>query len=351
VTGIVGLSSSSLAALGLTPVEERVYRQLIASAGGSSRAVARRLRMPVPEAEATLDLLVDAGLVRVTSTDVPAYVPGRGVEPSGTSEFRYVAEPPSSRLTRLLRAQADKLVRAGTAVDQLAELYRQMQQEWAGTEQARTVNGVDEVNRTVFELLALTTTSIVQLDRQPFVRATRPRRLAPAMFDAMTRGVAVRTIYAEDAFRVGGYAAYMQEAAYLGEQARTLTHLPMRFLVSDDRTALLPLASDGPWVSSVLVVSGRELVDNLGQLFDELWEQARQPARPAGDPRAEPLVFTDEEVGLLRMLADDLTEDAIGRHMGASSRTIGRRLSALQRKMGVSTRFSLGAAAASHGLL
>ena len=61
--------------------------------------------------------------------------------------------------------------------------------------------------------------------------------------------------------------------------------------------------------------------------------------------------MTDDEVTLLRMLADDMTEGAIGRHLGASTRTVGRRLARLQGKLGAHNRFALGVEAARRGLL
>ncbi len=356
VTGLVGLSSSSLSALGLSPLEERVYRQVVGSTGSTAFAIARRLRAGVPEIEGILGQLVRSGLVTAARADVPAYVRGRGVEPSGSSEVRYVPEPPANRLSRLLQLQAARLVNAGNAVEQLTQLYGAMQEDWAAPDSVRVVHGADEVNRTVFELLSLTSTELVQLDREPFVRAGRPCLLPQAMFDALDRDVAIRTIYAEDAFRVEGYADYMAEAARSGEQARTMKHLPLRMLVSDARTAMLPLAADGPWVSAALVVRGRELVEGLGRLFDELWEHAspRTAEVTAEEVPREASTgadYTEQDVALLRMLAADLTEDAIGRHLGTSSRTIGRRLAVLQRRMGVHTRFTMGAEASRLGLL
>ena len=51
------------------------------------------------------------------------------------------------------------------------------------------------------------------------------------------------------------------------------------------------------------------------------------------------------------MLSTDMTEAAIGRHLGASARTVGRRLAELQHKLGAQTRFGMGVEAARRGLL
>ena len=214
------------------------------------------------------------------------------------------------------------------------------------------VEGVDEVNRAVHDLLSTTGAELLNLDRQPFARASSPYSLQNAVIEMLGRGVDVRTIYAGDAFRVAGYASYMRQAARTGERARLLAHLPVRFVVSDRGAAILPLAAHGPWVSAALVARGPVLVSDLVGLFDEAWERASviDDADGAAATIAEP-EFTDDEVALLRMLANDLTEGAIGRHLGASARTVGRRLALLQHKLGARTRFGLGAEAARRGLV
>jgi DNA-binding NarL/FixJ family response regulator len=99
------------------------------------------------------------------------------------------------------------------------------------------------------------------------------------------------------------------------------------------------------------------------QAFEELWDQA-EPARsavppgPGGGPAPTAAAaagsgseLNEQEVALLRMLADDMTETAIGRHVGASARTVGRRVARLHRKLDARTRFSLGVQAARRGIL
>jgi DNA-binding CsgD family transcriptional regulator len=312
--------------------------------------VARTLRLPVLEAEAVLERLTAWGLIRRARSDLPAYVTGQGVQPSGVRETRYVPEPPTATLGALLQTRANELVNAGATVERLAELYTRSRQATLGRSRAaEVVEGPDDVGQAVHDVLATTGVELLTLDRQPFVR-TETYGLQPTMLDLLARGVEVRTIYAGDAYRVSGYASYMRQAALAGEQSRLLAHLPLRFLVSDRGTAMLPLTADGPWVSAALVVRGHALVSDLVHTFEDLWERA-VVTDEAGETVPREPEFSEHEVALLRMLANDLTESAIGRHLGASARTVGRHIAQLQRKLGTATRFGLGAEAARRGLI
>ena len=356
--------SPRLAALGLTADEEHVYLHLLASRSGSARALARLLRLPLSGVEQSLGRLAAAGLVRPRSADVPGYVPGSGVGPSGVAETRYAAMPPGPVLSAQLADRAAELMRAGAAVEHLSAMYaRRVGPAATGSGLAEVVVGSKAVEQAAHQLLTGSVAELLTLDRQPFVRAAHPRSLSLAMFDLIDRGVDARTIYAGDAFRITGYAEFMAEAARRGEHARLLAHLPLRFIVADRATAMLPLEADGPWVAAALVVRGHALVEDLVQAFEELWDQA-EPARsavppgPGGGPAPTAAAaagsgseLNEQEVALLRMLADDMTETAIGRHVGASARTVGRRVARLHRKLDARTRFSLGVQAARRGIL
>jgi sugar-specific transcriptional regulator TrmB/DNA-binding CsgD family transcriptional regulator len=339
-----------LASLGLQADDARVYRQVVGSRAQTAQALARALHLPATSVERSLDRLVLAGLLRRSAADVPEYVTGHGVLASGRQEPRFEPQPPSVTLAALLESQAAALVRAGAAVEQLARWYdgdREPTVDEASL--CRSVHGPEAVARTVTALLDGTRRELLNLDRQPYVQRSEARSVHEAMTGLLSRGVRVRTVYARDAYRVAGYAAYMTEAAGLGEQARVVAHLPLRYVVSDRTVAVLPLAAEGPWVGSAVVLRGRVVVHDLVEAFDDVWNRAS--AVDAGGARPADCDLDEHEVALLRMLAADMTESAIGRHVGASTRTVGRRVARLQRKLGARTRFGLGAEAARRGLL
>jgi len=340
------LRASGLGPLGLSPVEERVYRQVVAAGGGTARVIAQVLRLPPVEVEQALLRLHAVSLISRVSTQMLSYVPGQGVAASGACEVHYIPEPPSATLGPMLAVQAASLIGAGAAVEQLCDLYGRRQPDRTSPTDAALVVVGDGVNEAVFDLLCAARVEILNLDRQPFVRPADPHRLLPTMLDVLERGVSVRTIYAADAFRVAGYNTYIRQARELGEQGRLLNHLPMRFLVSDGSSAILPLAADGPWITAALLVHGHALVEDLVHTFEDLWSRAM--LLTTSEPTE---AFSDDDLALLRMLSTDMTDTAISRHLGASPRTIGRRLAQLQHKLSAQTRFGMGVEATRRGLI
>ena len=102
-----GSRSARLADLGLSEDEQSVYGHLLTSRSGSARALARYLHLPTVDVEQSLARLAAAGLVRRLASDVPGYVAGSGVLPSGVAETRYAACPPGPVLSARLAERAD----------------------------------------------------------------------------------------------------------------------------------------------------------------------------------------------------------------------------------------------------
>ena len=84
------------------------------------------------------------------------------------------------------------------------------------------------------------------------------------------------------------------------------------------------------------------IVQAFIQLFDRTFERALPI--PADDE-------SDVDAALLRLLAVGLKDEAIGRYLGCSLRTVRRRIAALMARHGAQTRFQLGAAVAASGLV
>ena len=82
-----GQASLDLAALGLDQDGERLFRYVLATRGGPVQTIADALDLPRLSAERQLDRLIELGLIRTVTIDVPQYRTGEGVQPSGLQEL------------------------------------------------------------------------------------------------------------------------------------------------------------------------------------------------------------------------------------------------------------------------
>ncbi|MGH1556151.1 response regulator transcription factor [Streptomyces sp. L7] len=88
------------------------------------------------------------------------------------------------------------------------------------------------------------------------------------------------------------------------------------------------------------------MTEALQKLFELAWQQAAPLGRPAGNGE-----LSEDEQALTRLLAAGLKDEAVARHLGISLRTLRRRVSDLQERLGAASRFQLGLRAAQRGWL
>jgi DNA-binding NarL/FixJ family response regulator len=130
-----------------------------------------------------------------------------------------------------------------------------------------------------------------------------------------------------------------------GEQARVLPQVPVKLLIVDGRTAILPLAGDGastPGQARAVVVTDSALTSALQVLFDQLWGQAT-PLRLTASAGTDPVTT------LINLLASGMKDEAIARQLGVSGRTLRRRIAEVQDQLGATSRFQAGLQAARRG--
>ena len=120
-----------------------------------------------------------------------------------------------------------------------------------------------------------------------------------------------------------------------------LRDVPLKLVVVDRRTALLPTGPD-----VVVELGPSSLLDALLRLFDLLWRQA-SPLTPSVSEG--PLTSDDQQ--LLSLAAAGLTDQAIARRLGVAQRTVERRMQRILKALDATTRFQAGLRAGQQGLL
>jgi hypothetical protein len=157
----------------------------------------------------------------------------------------------------------------------------------------------------------------------------------------LSRGVTYRTLAARSTADHDETVARMRDLQRAGAEFRFADTVPVPALVVDRRIALMPLrhkASDSSWV----LLRESPLVQAAATCFQSHWAHAFPLAV---DGRAD----DSYDVGMLRLMASGLKDDAVGRQLRISSRTVLRRMDRLMQQLGARTRFQAGVLAAKNG--
>jgi DNA-binding CsgD family transcriptional regulator len=166
--------------------------------------------------------------------------------------------------------------------------------------------------------------------------------VAPA--PALKRSVRVRSIYDRAFTRSPVGVRIIKSLLADGQEARVLAELPMKMQLADENCVLLPLTPTG--TGGAMLVHAQPVVSALRQYFELLWERAV----PYGhDTAAQGL--TARQRGILCLLAQGLTDDAIANQLGCSSKTVGREAALITARLGADSRYAAGAAAQRRGWL
>lgn len=122
-------------------------------------------------------------------------------------------------------------------------------------------------------------------------------------------------------------------SAALGVEVRVLDDLPGWFYVDASHLAGLPVTWGESWPTTMVLIETPPVIAALNLVFDELWR------------RAVPAITVEHGwEPVIRLLAQGMTDEAVGRYLGLDVRTVRRRVADAMEELGASSRFMLGAA-------
>ncbi len=303
-----------LEAVGVDPLQEQVFRSVIATPHRTSDDVAAANGLDPEQVAAAVDALEALGFL------------------TRLEDSRPVPVRPDAAVEALIAQRRLELDQAAVMARALAREMR-VQDQHRPENLVEVVVGQHDIADRFARLLGSTRCSLLVLDRPPYVSdgsAThdRIRRL-------LEEGVTVRSIYASDSLDQDDALPEALRVAEAGVGLRVHPQVPMKLAVFDESTALLPLSGDR-LLSSALVVHGSSLVDALGEMFELLWRDALPlGGAPGGVP---------DDVD------NQLDDAALSRPQGRrhrtsvhlSTRTVGRRVAELMTGLGARTRFQAG---------
>ncbi|WP_143686917.1 helix-turn-helix transcriptional regulator [Streptomyces sp. TLI_171] len=160
---------------------------------------------------------------------------------------------------------------------------------------------------------------------------------------ALAHRVALRTIYPAAALHQPAVLAHVQALTAAGASIRVAHSLPLWLIVVDAGLAVLPAPGEPPGTAAV-VVRDPAVVSVVRELFEHFWAASWIPPELLG--RTAP---DDRHREVLRLLAAGLTDQAIGRKLEISDRTVRRLVADLTTALGAQSRFQAGVHAARLG--
>ncbi|MFD4672584.1 helix-turn-helix domain-containing protein [Lentzea sp. NPDC058450] len=323
-----------LAVLGLSADEERVYEALVAQPGSTAAALSDHLSTPV---QRTLTALAAKHLVSCS---------GR---PS-----RYVAAPPDIAINQLVQLRERELSAARAKVHSLSEVHRSAHRT-SPELVIEQLTDRETIAAAVAHLESEARHQVRVFDTPPYYESPGGEGAARFTQEQITRhqndGVTHRVIYSLDAVNwPRKLETDILPAVQGGELARTRRSLPIKLIIRDDQDALIPFDLSRSGLQVAYLVRRSPLLTALEALFEGEWAQAAPLDVAAPDPGNSTLP-DDETRALLTMMMAGLTDTAIARANGWSTRTTYRRLQRLMNELGASSRFQAGSLAERRGWL
>lgn len=327
-----------LAALGLDPTTESVYRLMAAKPQGwGVDAIADHLELDPWQVREALDRLAELTLLR----------------PSIQDPATWRAVSPQSGLQTLLQRQQQELDRRQRELSQSYGAVTRIIEELADSGATAPADsehliGLDAIQAKLEQFADQATTSVCTL--------MPGGAHAPAAIEAareldgrlLQRGVAIRTLCLDSVRNHAPTLSYARWLTQAGAQVRTVPSLPLRMVLVDSRTALVPM-DPAETSRGAIALSNPATTVAFAALFDLAWETGL----PLGTThnRHHSTGLTPAEQQLLKLLAQGLTDEAAGNHLSVSLSTVRRTMAALMERLGARSRFEAGLRAAEQGWL
>ena len=310
-----------LEALGITHMEECVYRALLAHQLATAAEIATDLSIPQPLARQLLGNLEAKGL----ATHAPR------------TPRAYIAAPPEFTIEALIRQRQAMLEQASAAIPELKDLATRATRGRGHERILELITNRANLGLVFSQMYASARKEIVVFQRPPILVPDAKQQ------DPLPAGVRARTISDPECFKVEGMLEWIRHDIVRGEEARTWSSLPFKMMIVDRSVGLLTLVSDPD--APTLLVHRSALLEALCLLFEFAWDKAT-PILPTqgGDVYGRHADSRANETAdaLIQLLAAGLNDKAIAHELHISAATLNRRIGELMKACGTRTRFQLG---------
>ncbi|MGW3103740.1 response regulator transcription factor [Streptomyces sp. NPDC001100] len=320
-------AASPWAAVGVSAFDERVYQSILHQPDAGADGWALMARATPAELRESCDRLLALGLLQ---------------PPDSMGGLRAV--DPRVAIRALIRRRETESELVAATAEEMATAYEAGLLREEPSRLIEVASGEGAIAARLEEMYARAEHEVCLFDTPPYLAPPAPQ--VDLQADLLKRGIVSRGIYSATALEDPNTLSRAWNMVELGEQARVLPSVPLKLLVVDGRRALLPLTSSAAGGYCAVVVWHSAVTEGLQKLFELAWQQATPLGRPGGNGE-----LSEDEQALTRLLAAGLKDEAVARHLGISLRTLRRRVSDLQERLGAASRFQLGLRAAQRGWL
>ncbi|MET9709612.1 LuxR C-terminal-related transcriptional regulator [Nocardiopsis alba] len=328
----------ALSTLGLDSDAEAVYRLMVAVPRAGVSELGERLEWSRSRVRDALDSLASLSLVRKSwenPDELMLVRPEIGL--FSLLQLREAEFHEQQKSISVARHEISKIINEHERVSSRK-----------GVDNFDYVEGIDSIRMRIEQLARECTESVWVFSsggRQSRENLTASR---PLDLDVLERGVELRDVYLDSVKNDPPTVEHISILVEAGAQARTAPVLPLRMLIYDGATAVVPADTEVSG-SGAIVVHGTGFVAALRELFELVWRDAK----PFGqeEQRESSDLPTSRERAILRLLSEGRTDAAIARDLGLSVRTARRDISAMMQRLGVNSRFQAGFKVAELGWL
>lgn len=328
----MGGSVTGLQDLGLTKVEDVLYRHCLRHPGRGLSEVHLLLQVSEQDVEAARVALVGRGLLDDSEQPTPL--------------------DPQSAVDRLTDARLHWLQEQIRQVGRTRHLVEDLQKLCGdapdATVQIERLNAVSDIRDRLEDLAFFAREEILSIEPYEKLSAANIEHARPLDLRCLRRGIALRSIVLRSALDDPTTAAYLLELVDRGAQVRWVDQTQERVLVYDRATALVP-AVPTDTSAGALLLHDPALVANLIALFEQVWSSAT-PIEQHGDRSGDP-VLTPTELQVLESMCSVSKDDLGARLVGVSVRTYRRHVADLLRTLGAETRPQAALVARERGLV
>jgi DNA-binding CsgD family transcriptional regulator len=322
----------------LSDLDLRVYLMVQPAPGLTVPAIARMSGRSQGDVTSSLERLQSVCLVR--SDDAQRYL---AVSPA-LAEAQALGAEELELSSRRAELEARRMT-----IRQVVPRWTEQVSQYATSGQVEVVHDADPISNVLMHYAGNCQTEVLSVSPGRVPNRMDGRSRMATMF-SLDRGVHTRALYQQSALRERAARTYLRELSDRGARVRAAPTIPLRSLVIDRETALVPLPASDAGCPSLAIMHEPTIVAWFVATFEALWGEAVPLADLLGRDHSATEV-DQTRAAILRLMGEGEKDEAISRRLSVSVRTCRRHIADYMTQVGATSRFQAGVIAAREGHL